>query len=124
MGDSVTKIPQLDEVRTQVVKAAGDRKVQLIAGAALIGLAVGLFLGIKIKGPRDWVPPVDRKPEPCGPCEEKRLADLVVGSQQLATYLQGSTAFHVPADADPPVEIVPDVVVIPPTEEVADGNDG
>ena len=43
--------------------------VRMIIGAALGGLALGLFVGIKLAGPRNWVP--EATETPCAECEER-----------------------------------------------------
>ncbi len=44
--------------------------VRMIIGAALGGLAIGLFIGVKLAGPKTWVP--EATEAPCVECEEKR----------------------------------------------------
>lgn len=61
----------------QIKAAANDRRVQLIAGAALVAFGLGVYLGLKLKGPQDWVPPVDRAPVPCADCAEKAVGPVV-----------------------------------------------
>ena len=62
---------------TEQVKAqANDRRVQVTVGIAILAFAGGLYLGVKLRGPQDWVPPVDRAPIPCPECEEKGQAQV------------------------------------------------
>ena len=60
----------------QLQTAAKDRKVQIIAGVALLAFAGGLYLGIKLRGPQDWVPPIDAAPKPCADCAEKAAGSV------------------------------------------------
>jgi hypothetical protein len=53
----------------EVAKIAKRPDLRVIAGAALGGLAIGLYVGIMLSGPRKWVPP--DAPAPCPECEEK-----------------------------------------------------
>lgn len=54
----------------EVVSVVKRPDVRMIIGAALGGLALGLFIGVKLAGPRTWVP--EATEAPCAECEEKR----------------------------------------------------
>ena len=63
----------------EVVKLAKRPEVRLIAGAALGGLALGLYVGIKIAGPRNFTPSV-KVPTPCADCAEKARTGPLSGA--------------------------------------------
>jgi hypothetical protein len=84
------ELPKPDALR----KIAADRRVQVVAGVALIGLGLGLALGLKLRGPQRWVPPVDQTPTPCPDCTARARAVARVAAQ-------------------PSTPIAPDVVTVP-----------
>lgn len=60
-----------DALPTKLPPALKRKDVQMVAGAALLGLAAGLYIGIKLARPVQWVPPVGAAPTPCHDCDER-----------------------------------------------------
>lgn len=75
------------QVPDKLKAAAGDRKVQVIAGVGLIAFGLGIYLGMKIKGPHDWVPPYELSPVPCAGCAEKSARPI---TQAVADAVGGT----------------------------------
>lgn len=64
-----------DALPSKLPPAFKRRDVQMIAGAALLGLACGLYIGIKLARPVQWVPPVTGAvAAPCADCDERAAA--------------------------------------------------
>jgi hypothetical protein len=60
-----------DALPTKLPPAFYRKDVQRIAGALLLGLAAGLYIGIKLARPVQWVPPETDRSTPCSDCEER-----------------------------------------------------
>jgi len=107
----------------EVASLAKRTDVRMIAGAALGGLALGLYVGIKLAGPRAFVPHAS-EPVPCADCAEKAEAapapvtvaapapapTVATMSEEDITALQAALASQVAYPVIPPP--LPDTVPV------------
>ena len=109
-------------VQAKAKDALGDRRTQVVLGVALVALGAGVWIGLKLKGPQEWVGSVETKP--CADCAEKaKTVPAGAATRQLSpaelVQLADLMKPAAPAPVDDPVVFSPLAQAPPETIDAA-----